>query len=155
MQTIIVETKGDFMLTDLGRGQTVRSDRPYVVLQTPFMDKRVNARQLTNLGEVPAGTSDADVAVLWAQAVEDGKQDEFRKGIVEAANEGDTIKDAVAALKRGDSKQTSKRPTKAQKDAAAALEAANKLVADAKTDEEKAAAKTAVDEATKAVEAAK
>jgi hypothetical protein len=66
----IAETTGSFSLLDM-MGTTVqemKSWRPSIVENTPFVQQRIALGQLTVLAELPDEASDADFASYWKES---------------------------------------------------------------------------------------
>ncbi len=63
---MVVETLGDYMLSDVTVEQVVESDRPSVVFKSPFIDQRVAAGQL-NVVEPSTDLSDEQLMKVWRE----------------------------------------------------------------------------------------
>lgn len=68
MAKILIETTGEFMLTDMSNGQTIQSHRPSVVERTSFVDARSALGQIVKLADVPDEATDTDFAGYWTDA---------------------------------------------------------------------------------------
>ena len=70
----IVETTGEFMLLNIPTMEEIPADRPAVVFLTPFIDVRINRKELKVLArDLPKHASDEDFAEVFNTMKDDKK----------------------------------------------------------------------------------
>jgi len=70
---ILVETTGEFMLTDISTGQTIYNHRPGVIEQSVFFDARIALGQISKLADLTADATDEEFDKFWVDS--DGKSE--------------------------------------------------------------------------------